>query len=300
MMIRTPVPIVMPSVMMALMHPLMTTVVSTMVQTLLLKMDTGAGMLTLRLGASLRDRATLPSPLRGLGPSGGYPSRLRSLRSLRAPLARRLAPLPAVAGPTRSALRSTESSGQPSGPPRDGAARRARRGSTPCVAGVGFAVHRTPRRVVHRCPHKCGHRRARFRRRAAHDPVQHPLHSRPLKRRGGSDEPLSPAPISRTLMLHDLAVPTAGAALVLTPDASLMQRSPWLPMVAIGWLCPGHWCACRRLACRIYLPPIGARKRPPPARSRRLHRPHAAPSTFRNSAVLRQVLLRFPASTYKC
>ena len=37
-------------------------------------------------GASLRDRATLPRPLRGLGPSGGYPSRLRSLRSLRAPL----------------------------------------------------------------------------------------------------------------------------------------------------------------------------------------------------------------------
>ena len=37
-------------------------------------------------GASLRDRATLPSPLRGLDPSGGYPSPLRSLRSLRAPL----------------------------------------------------------------------------------------------------------------------------------------------------------------------------------------------------------------------
>ena len=31
-----------------------------------------------RLGASLRDRATLSSPLRGLAPSGGYPSRLRS------------------------------------------------------------------------------------------------------------------------------------------------------------------------------------------------------------------------------
>ena len=31
-----------------------------------------------RLGASLRDRATLPSPLRGLDPAGGYPSRLRS------------------------------------------------------------------------------------------------------------------------------------------------------------------------------------------------------------------------------
>ena len=37
-------------------------------------------------GASLRDRAALPSPLRGLVPSGGHPSPLRSLRSLRAPL----------------------------------------------------------------------------------------------------------------------------------------------------------------------------------------------------------------------
>ena len=51
---------------------------------------------SLNPGASLRDRATLPSPLRGLGPSGGYPSRLRSLRSLRAPLARRLATLALV------------------------------------------------------------------------------------------------------------------------------------------------------------------------------------------------------------
>ena len=46
--------------------------------------------------ASLRDRASLPSPLRGLDPSGGYPSRLRSLRSLRGPLARRFASLTAV------------------------------------------------------------------------------------------------------------------------------------------------------------------------------------------------------------
>ena len=59
------------------------------------------------LGASLRDRATLSSPLRGLAPSGGYPSRLRSLRSLRAPLAKeeqeRKLP-PAVTGhcPTRA------------------------------------------------------------------------------------------------------------------------------------------------------------------------------------------------------
>ena len=53
-----------------------------------------ANLYPVLLGASLRDRATLPSPLRGLGPPGGYPSRLRSLRSLRAPLARRLSVLP--------------------------------------------------------------------------------------------------------------------------------------------------------------------------------------------------------------
>ena len=80
--------------------------VNPMVQTVMVltvpKMDTGSPMHTMSLGASLRDRATLPSPLRGLDPSGGYPSRLRSLRSLRAPLARRLAALTAAAGPTRS------------------------------------------------------------------------------------------------------------------------------------------------------------------------------------------------------
>ena len=106
----------------------------------------------------------------------------------------------------------------------------ARFGDTPCLASAGFAVHRLAHRAMHhpahRClrscarscgasahiaphravqsrPHKCGLRRRRFRRRAAHDPVQHPLHSRPLKRRGGSDAPLSPAPISRTSMLLD-------------------------------------------------------------------------------------------------
>ena len=60
--------------------------------------DGSAVIGSMSLGASLRDRATLPSPLRGLGPSGGYPSRLRSLRSLRTPFARRLAALPAAAG----------------------------------------------------------------------------------------------------------------------------------------------------------------------------------------------------------
>ena len=78
-----------------LVNPMVTTipVVTVMVMQVMRvpMMETGSPMQTMRLGASLRDRATLPSPLRGLGPSGGYPSRLRSLRSLRAPLARRLA-----------------------------------------------------------------------------------------------------------------------------------------------------------------------------------------------------------------
>ena len=68
--------------------PVAVTPMPTTVQTVMLmavpKMDTRAVSHTTNLGASLRDRATLPSPLRGLDPSGGYPSRLRSLRSLRA------------------------------------------------------------------------------------------------------------------------------------------------------------------------------------------------------------------------
>ena len=42
---------------------------------------------------------------------------------------------------------------------------------------------------------------------------------------------------SPNLDAADSAVPTAGAALVLTPDASSMQTSRWLPMAAIGRLC---------------------------------------------------------------
>ena len=75
---------------MMVMLPIPATPMLTVILTVMLMqvpiMDTESGIHTMRLGASLRDRATLPSPLRGLGPSGGYPSRLRSLRSLRAPV----------------------------------------------------------------------------------------------------------------------------------------------------------------------------------------------------------------------
>ena len=125
----------------------------------------------------------------------------------------------------------------------------ARRGGTPCAAGVGFAVHRLAHHPAHRrlrscarscgasahlaphragqsCPHQCGHRRRRCRHSAAHDPVQHPLHVPPLNRRAGSDEAPSPATISRTSMLPIGRPGPPGAALVLTPHASVMLAPP--------------------------------------------------------------------------
>ncbi len=274
-----PIPMVVPSL---ILPPMLLASVQTVMQPMVPMMDTLSRDHAMRLGASLRDRATLPSPLRGLGPSGGYPSRLRSLtltarsacpaarcahrrcragtlasrfdRIVRSPVAsssrRRCAPRSSRCSP-RSPWPAAPAAGIAS----------ARRRNTPCVAGVGFAVHRLAHRAVQSRPHKCGQRRRRLPPRAPHVLVQHPLHIPPLTRRGGSDEPPSPAPISRTLMLHDLAVPTAGAALGLTPDASLMQRALRLPMIAIGWLCRGLVRPCRRLACRKHLPPIGARRR---------------------------------------
>ena len=145
---------------------------------------------SMSLGASLRDRATLPSPLRGLGPSGGYPSRLRSLRSLRAPLAaaarcahRRCRPgtvaarfhrivrrTAVVSSRRRCTPRSSPCSPRSPWPaaPAAGIASARRRG-TPCLAGAGFAGHRAPHRATQSCPHECGHFRPSLRQRAAHD-----------------------------------------------------------------------------------------------------------------------------------
>ena len=163
---------------------------------------------------------------------------------VRSPLARRLAALTAVcrtdtfvvrfdgivrspaasSSRRRCAPRSSQCSPRSPWPaaPAAGIA-SARRGSTPCAAGAGFAVHQLAHCRVQPCPHQCGHRRRRFRRRAAHAPVQCPLHSRPLKRRGGSALPEAPVTISRTSMLSDWPSRTAGAALVLTPDAPLVH-----------------------------------------------------------------------------
>ena len=239
--IRTPVPIVMPTVMMAPMYPLPTTMLPLVMQPLppmVPKMMDGVPNATMSLGASLRDRASLPSPLRGLGPSGGYPSRLRSLRSLRAPLA----------AAARCAHRRCRTDTLP---PRfrdvvmltavSSSRRRSAPRSSPVLASlalagcVGFAVHRLAHRAMHHpehrrlrscarsCgtrrhiaphraaqsrPHQCGPLRLRLRQRAAHDCLRLRPHRPPLIRRGGSPPPASPASIPPSLFPGFVAAST--------------------------------------------------------------------------------------------
>ena len=128
--------------------PMLTATVQAVMRSMVPNMDTMSCDHRMRLGASLRDRATLPSPLRGLDPSGGYPSRLRSLRSLRAPLARRLAALAAVAGPPPSRQGPTASLARPPRPPRAGAARRARRAARLARPGRLRRLRASPRLVT--------------------------------------------------------------------------------------------------------------------------------------------------------
>jgi len=68
--IRTPVLSMMLPVTMASLHPLPTTTLPVVMQPMVPKMVNGVPNASVSLGASLRDRATLPSPLRGLGPAG--------------------------------------------------------------------------------------------------------------------------------------------------------------------------------------------------------------------------------------
>ena len=132
----------------------MVTVVRMMVQ----RIVRGDGFTIESLGASLRDQATLPSPLRGLVPSGGYPSRLRSLRSLRTSFAKdrhRRAALPnTVPGFGRSGLapalraalaasRSASASGAD--------ARLVARPAAPVRASPVTGLHTAPRTCVRSC-----------------------------------------------------------------------------------------------------------------------------------------------------
>ena len=96
MVVAMSVPMVVTPMLTTNVQTMLAAMVQTVIQSMVPNMDTMSRDHRMSLGASLRDRATLSSPLRGLAPSGGYPSRLRSLRSLRAPLARRLASLTAA------------------------------------------------------------------------------------------------------------------------------------------------------------------------------------------------------------
>ena len=154
---------------------------------------------------------------------------------------------PPSAGPIRPWPRSTAPAASPPCPPRHGAARRARRGAgfasarrrrTPCVAGAGFAVPRAAHRAGQACPHKCGHFRPRLRQRASRDCLRVCRPAGPLKRHGGSDLPASPASIPPSLIPQIWPFRTAGAALVFTPDASLMLAAPWPIMAAIHCASP--------------------------------------------------------------
>ena len=111
-------------------------------------------------------------------------------------------------------------------------------------------AHFAPHRAVLRRPHRCGRLRLRLRQRAAHDCLRLRPHRRPLTRRGGSSPRASPASIPPSLMLHAGRPGPPGAALVLTPDASLMQGSRRLLLSAGGCPCPGRACACPPMTCR--------------------------------------------------
>ena len=188
-------------------------------------------------------------PLRGLRlrcapPSlrfpAGIPRASGRWRSLRAPLARRLAALPAEcradtvvatfdgtanvtavsSSPRRFAPRSSRNSLRSPWPaaPAPGFA-SARRRRTPCVAGAGFAVHRRARTSADTSARALPQPRCARRARAASVPALPPaqtprrLRTRRLRRRRFPH---------RSYRRFGRSVPP-GAALDSTPDASLMQ-----------------------------------------------------------------------------
>ena len=76
MLLAVQVPMVVTPLLSLTLPPMLTATVQPVMQSVVPMMVTDVPDGSVSLGASLRDRATLPSPLRGLGPSGGYPSRL--------------------------------------------------------------------------------------------------------------------------------------------------------------------------------------------------------------------------------
>ena len=211
----------------------LTTMLTMLVVLVVQKPDRRAGHGPMSPGASLRDRATLPSPLRGPGPSGGYPSRLHSLRSFRASLGRRLAALTAVC-PTADAdatftgvvrpVAAVVSCSRFAHRPSHFVLRRCRLrrapGSAPRPALVSARVRTLPPPPSAAC---C----ARLPAAPPATPATHSpwrLHSAGF---AGVDSPFALPRIPGCFY--------ALRRVVLTPDASMMLALPWPPMPAIGW-----------------------------------------------------------------
>ncbi len=175
--------------------------------------------------------------------------------SLRAPLARRLAALPAVAGPPPSSSSSTASVARPPYAPRDGAARRARRSARLARPGRLRASPRTVAATLRASPVPASPRTALrttpcSRVRISADTSARASGSvlrttacgsvRTAARSRAAAAPLRRIPRRRfpKPQCCRFGRPDRRVALGLTPDASAMQTSRWLPMAAIGRLCP--------------------------------------------------------------
>ena len=173
-------------------------------------------MRVLILGASLRDRAALPSPLRGLGPSGGHPSPLRSLRSLRAPLG------PAV----RIAHRRLPERRRSALLPLRGSSAfvsSSRRRCAPCSSTPLPRLSLSASPASARASARLAGVRIRDRRLA-----RSRAEPRPLSRRRGSPPIPIPEPFPPTFGTLDWVFSTPFGGSALTPDASLMPCAPCL------------------------------------------------------------------------
>ena len=261
-----------------------------MQMTMVFMLDVGSGVGALDLGASLRDRASLPSPLRGLDPSGGYPSRLRALRSLRTSFAksrhRRAAVPDTVPGIDRSvfapALRAALAASRSASASRAGALP-----ASPVRASPVTGLRTAPRTCVRTAAGTTADAFGSALRATAFSTV------RSARRSSAAAAPprvprrcrFPPRSYSR------FAVPDR-------PGRLFVHTRRQCPRLAGQPVDFAQFSAF--LACRNYLPPIGAPKRPFAACPWRPCRGLAASSTYRVPAVVRHPLWTFLRSTYKC
>ena len=128
------------------------------------------------------------------------------------------------------------------------------------LAPAPITAHRPQHFRRRDCRWHCRRCRQSARHGASHRCPRSRRRGRPLTRRGGSPPPGSPASIPRSPVQHESGIDRPGPGLGFTPDASLMQGLPWLPVSAVGCPCRGPAYTCPFLPRRKDLPPIGGRK----------------------------------------